>query len=86
MTAQQQFGTDVTIIGIPSLAGEAEMQEFVADTGTEVVTHIPDPDGVLWSHFGVTSHSTYVYVNDDGTWRTSGYGSLIEDVEALIAS
>ncbi|MEM7092406.1 MAG: hypothetical protein AAF567_05355 [Actinomycetota bacterium] len=73
------------IVGVPGLADVDEMLEFVADTGVDGVTHIPDPEGVLWDRFGVTRQRTYVFVNDDGTTETLGYGSLQADVEDLLA-
>jgi hypothetical protein len=83
--AQQLFGDQVRFVGVPGLANEGSMVEFVADTGTGVIDHIPDPDGEIWDRFGVIQQRTYVYVNDDGSWQTSGYGSLHSDVEELIA-
>ncbi len=60
------------------------MREFIEDTGVEGFPHLDNADDV-WDRFGVTRQRTYVYINDDGTWRTSGYGSLRADVEGLIA-
>ena len=48
--------------------------------------HVDDPAQELWTRFGVTNQSTYVYINDDGTTRTTGYGNLRGDVQALIAN
>ena len=86
MSVQEQFGDQVRIIGVPGLSNEGSMRDFVAETGTDDLTHIPDVDGVIWERFSVTEQRTYVYIDDDGSWRTAGYGSLAEDVEALIAS
>ena len=41
---------------------------------------------MIWERFGVSEQRTYVYIDDDGSWRTAGYGSLASDVEALIAN
>ncbi len=60
------------------------MQEFIEETGVEGFRHLDNADDI-WDRFGVTRQSTYVFINDDGTWRTSGYGSLSADVEGLIA-
>ncbi len=62
------------------------MQDFIDDTGTSVISHIPDTEGEIWARFGVTQQHTYVFINDDGSWRVADYGSLAEDVEGLIAS
>ncbi len=86
MRVQQQYGDQVRFVGIPSLAGVAAMEEFVADTRIDVFPQIPDPDRILWDRFGVTEQRTYVFINDDGSVRVSGYGQLEADVEALISS
>ncbi len=85
MEVRQQFGADVQIIGVPGLSSDIEsMRSFIADTGTDEFPHILD-GGEIWQQFGVSEQRTYVYVNDDGEWRTSGYGSLASDVEGLIS-
>ena len=86
MEVEQRFGDEVRIIGVPGLASEGSMRGFVDDTGTGDLVHIPDVDGVIWDRFGVSQQRTYVYIDDDGSWRTAGYGTLVEDVEDLIAS
>ena len=85
MEVEQNYGDDVRIIGVPSLADVDEMQGFVDRTGSASLDHIPDPDGVLWERFGVTNHRTYVLIDDDGTRTTAGYGSLESEVVDLIA-
>lgn len=86
MEVQQQFGNDVTIIGVPGLASAGDFPEFINATGTNVIEHIPDEAGEIWRRFGVTQQRTYVYINDDGTTQLSGYGNLPGDVSALIAN
>ena len=61
------------------------MQGFVADRGVGGFNHIPDPDGEIWRRFGVVQQRTYVLINDDGSWRRTGYGNLEGDVLGLIA-
>ena len=61
------------------------MQAFVERNGVDTIDHIPDSAGVLWDRFEVEEHRTYVLINDDGTTRTTGYGSLEADVQDLIA-
>ena len=72
-------------VGVPGLADVPSMQGFVADRGVTAFTHIPDPNSVIWQRFGVFSQRTYVLINDDGTVRKTGYGSLEQDVLGLIA-
>ena len=61
------------------------MRGFVSDRGVDGFEHIPDPEGEIWRRFGVFRQRTYVLINDDGTKRTTGYGSLEEDVLDLIS-
>ncbi len=86
MEVAEKYGDQVNIVGVPGLAGLGDINEFVDDTGTDLIEHIPDESGDLWRRFGVIEQRTYVLVNDDGTTRTTGYGSLEQDVQALIAN
>jgi hypothetical protein len=83
---QQRYGDEVLFVGVPGLAGEGSMEAFVAETGVGLIPHIPDGDGVIWDQFGVGQQHTYVFINDDGTFRRADYGRLASDVEDLIAS
>ena len=80
------YGDEVRFVGVPGLAGVEAMERFVAETGVDHFPHIPDPERVLWDRFGVRRQRTYVFIDDDGSVRTAGYGRLAADVEALIAS
>jgi hypothetical protein len=62
------------------------MEDFVRNRGVGNFAHVPDPDGGIWRRFGVVQQRTYVLINDDGTWRRTGYGSLEQDVLGLINS
>lgn len=70
---------------MPGLADIESMEQFVAQRGASGFEHIPDVDGAIWKSFGVIEHRSYVLINDDGTQEITGYGSLEEDVQALIA-
>ena len=85
MEVSETYGDQVRIVGVPGLADVEDMIGFVDATGTDVIDHIPDPDSEIWNRFGVTRQRTYVLINDDGTTRTTGYGSLESDVQDLIA-
>ncbi len=85
MEVEQQYGDQVTFIGLPSLSDVSSMEEFIVNTGTDGLLHLPDIEGRVWDQFGVSQQRTYVFIDDDGTWRRSGYGSLQSDVEGLIA-
>ena len=86
MEVQEIYRGQVQFIGIPSLSDAAEMRAFIEETGVTGFPHIADVDGEIWERFGVVAQRTYVYIDDDGEWRQSGYGSLLEDVKALVAS
>ena len=85
MEVQEQFGDDITIVGVPGLASAGEFPGFIEATGTGGITHVSDETGEVWSRFGVTQQRTYVYINDDGTSRIAGYGNLAGAVADLIA-
>ena len=61
------------------------MQGFINEHGAGGFGHIPDTQSQIWRRFGVTQQRTYVLINDDGTWRRTGYGNLANDVQGLIA-
>lgn len=86
MSVQSQFGNQVRFVGVPGLASPEEMGPFISTHGANGFPHIPDQQGEIWRRFGVTQQRTYVLINDDGTWRRTGYGNLRGDVEALINS
>jgi hypothetical protein len=83
---EKEFGDQVVFVGVPGLSNDADAKaQFINATGTNSFANVAD-GSELWDRFGVSTQRTYVYLDDDGTWRTSGYGSLREDVQALIAS
>ena len=61
------------------------MREFVNEQGVGAIQHVDDQSAELWTRFGVTQQRTYVFIDDDGSFRLSGYGNLPGDVEELIA-
>ena len=60
------------------------MQDFISRTGVTEFPHIDDNGGEIWDRLGVTQQRTYAFINDDGSFRLSGYGSLEQDVQGLI--
>ncbi len=60
----------VTLYGVPGKSDQGGMDEFVDAYGLEDLTQIVDPDGGLWSAFGVASQPAFVLINDDGTITT----------------
>jgi len=83
--AQQQYGDQVTFIGVPGLSDISNALGFVEGTESQSVPAIDDNGGEIWNRFEVFSQRTYVFINDDGTVRQGGYGNLENDVRDLIA-
>jgi thiol-disulfide isomerase/thioredoxin len=86
-----EFDGQATFYGVAGLSPDvAAMQGFVADTGTGELTHIADTEGSVYTGFGVSSQTTFAFVNDDGTIEIVR-GPLTEDdlrarTQALIDS
>lgn len=75
MELQQQYGSDVNIVGVPGSDNVESLQEFAERTGTTDVTHILD-EGVLWDRFEVVSRQTYILVSADGTTGRVNFNDL----------
>ena len=79
----------MTFLGIAAEASVAEMQDFVADTGTGGFEQLVDDDGSLWLQFGAEIRSSFLFVDNDGEVQRTGYGEmtqerLAETVEGLL--
>ncbi len=68
----------MTFLGIGGLAEIPDFVEFVDRTGTSQVVHLADESGELWEQFGAVDRSTFLFVNDDGTYVLSNYGAVDE--------
>lgn len=79
----------VAFVGMAGRGELAEMQDFVADTGTGGIVHVQDTDGALWQRFGVVAQPAFTVIPTDGTSRTSAGGmdadSLRQVAESLLA-
>ena len=87
--AMAQLPEGVTLYGVPGKSDQAGMENFVSDYGLADMTQIVDPDGGLWSAFGVPSQPAFALINDDGTITTiqGGLGMQgILDAAADLAS
>lgn len=63
-----EFEGDATFYGVAGLSPDVSaMQGFVADTGTGSLTHIADTGGSIYTGFGVSSQTTFAFINDDGS-------------------
>jgi len=81
----------VQFVGIGGQAPGADFARFVEGTGTGDFTQLVDEDGSLWEQFGAEGRSTFLFVNDDGTFERTAFGvvdeeTLTEQVERLTAS
>jgi hypothetical protein len=81
---QQQFGSDVKIIGVPGSDDLGSLRSFVDDTGTGAVTHITDNDEI-WRAFEVRRRQTYVFVTADGSQQTIEFNNLESALSELTA-
>ena len=87
--AAAQLPDGVALYGVPGKSDQAGMEKFVADYELGDLTQIVDPDGGLWSAFGIPSQPAFALINDDGTITTiqGGLGKQgILDAAADLAS
>ncbi|QYJ05694.1 redoxin family protein [Nocardioides panacisoli] len=59
-----RHGEDVSFVGVGGLSDEAAIAETAGDI--DGLTHLIDPEGTVWSHFGVTAQSSYTVLDADG--------------------
>lgn len=62
-----ELAGEVRFVGIAGRAPVTDMQAFVSDTETDGFVHVADPDGSLWTQFGVLSQPSFVFVSADGS-------------------
>lgn len=79
-----EFDGEVTFVGVAGLGPVDDMQDFVSDTGVGGFEHAVDPDGSIWTSFGVFSQPSYVFVDADGEARTL-VGGLGGDTLRVVA-
>jgi hypothetical protein len=52
------------------------MADFLEDTGVGGFPHLVDDDGSLWLRFGAEIRSSFLFVDDGGAVRRTGYGEM----------
>jgi thiol-disulfide isomerase/thioredoxin len=68
----KKYGDKVRFVGIAGLdKSKDQMTEFVARTGTAGLVQLDDRTGALYKHFKVTSQSSYLFVNPDGSTESA---------------
>ncbi|CAN5752710.1 hypothetical protein BH24ACT5_BH24ACT5_25460 [soil metagenome] len=84
-----RYADRLQIVGVAGRGEVADMDEFVADTGTGGLTHVADLDGSIWSAFGVFAQPAFAFINDDGSVETFvgglGEDALVERIDELLA-
>ena len=62
----KSFKGRVNILGVAGLGSVKDMKGFVSDTRTSGFTHVADTSGAVWSHFGIVSQPSFVFVTKSG--------------------
>ncbi len=70
-------------MGIGGSASSGDLQPFIDETGTSGFAHLDDSAGGLWERFGTSGRSTFMFLDDDGSFILTEYG--IADEERLVA-
>ncbi|MDZ7675194.1 MAG: redoxin domain-containing protein [Acidimicrobiales bacterium] len=82
---------DVRFLGMAGLDGKDASADFVERHGLDGFAHAFDEDGGTWQEFGITTQSSFAFVNDDGSFETVSYTNLGSDelqrrIDELVAS
>ena len=67
----EEYAGQVNVVGVGGLAEVEEIRDYAREV--EGFTHLVDPDGAVWRHFGVTAQSTYVVLDATGEVVAEGY-------------
>ena len=80
----------VNVVGVAGLGESSAMRDFVADTGTEGITHIDDSSGEIWASYEIYSQPAFAFITDDGRLETYvgslGSEGLTDIIEKLIVA
>jgi thiol-disulfide isomerase/thioredoxin len=82
----QQYAGQVNVVGVGGLGDVRDIRDYAGQV--DALTHLIDPEGALWRHFGVTAQSTYVVLDANGIVVAEGYlddRALAEMVAELAA-
>ncbi len=80
--AHEQYGDEVTIIGVLYNDDPADAEAFLARYGDAGYAHVIDPDGRLAIEFGVTGPPETFFVDADGIVRDKQFGPLTHTLMA----
>ncbi len=72
----EDYQGQVSVVGVGGLDSDAAIRDVAGQI--PFVTHLVDPDGAVWRHFGVSAQSTYTVIAADGEIMSEGY---LDDAE-----
>lgn len=81
----ERYDGEVNVVGVGGLAGVADIRDFAARV--QGPTHLIDPDGAVWRHFGVKAQSTYLVLDAESAVVAEGYledQALADQVAGLV--
>ncbi len=82
----RQYDGEVAVVAV----GGLDSRDAITDVADRIpdVTHVLDPDGEVWRHFGVTAQSTYTVISADGEIVSEGYldDGQLNDLVARLAA
>lgn len=67
----EKYDGQVSVLGVGGLGDVVDIRDYAQQV--DGPTHLIDPDGAVWRHFGVTAQSTYVVLDADGDVVADGY-------------
>ena len=66
-----EYAGQVNVVGVGGLGDAEDIRAYARQV--QGPTHLVDPGGAVWRHFGVTAQSTYVVLDAEGGVVTEGY-------------
>ncbi len=82
----ETYAGQVAVVGV----GGLDDRDAIDDLAGRIphVTHVVDPDGEVWKHFGVTAQSSYTVIDADGEILSERYldDGEISDLVARLAA
>ncbi|SFB95208.1 TlpA family protein disulfide reductase [Streptomyces aidingensis] len=65
--AHEEWGEQVTFVGVSGHGGESQDETFVNTFGLDGFDHARDVDGSLWTDFGVASQPAFAFISKSGS-------------------
>lgn len=67
----KKYDGRVAVVGVGGLDSGSAIESLAEQIPN--VTHVVDPEGAVWRHFGVSAQSTYTVISADGEIISEGY-------------